>query len=74
MVGIADEMVSGSESASLVTGHLGFFVEPLDGAIVDGHMKPIRMFSSWLRIIQANLRMGSNRECVAHQTNALGTS
>ena len=40
MVEIADEVVSGSESVSLVTDHLGFVVEPFDGAIVDGHMKP----------------------------------
>ena len=40
MVEIADEVVSGSESVSLVAGHLGFVVESFDRAVIDGHMKP----------------------------------
>lgn len=40
MVEIADEVVSGSGSVSLVTDHFGFVVESFDRAVIDGHVKP----------------------------------
>ena len=40
MVEVADEVVSGSKSISLVADHLGLVVEPFDRAVIDGHLKP----------------------------------
>ena len=40
MVEIADEVVSGSESVSLVTDHFRLVIEPFDRAVIDGHVKP----------------------------------
>lgn len=40
MVEIADKVVSGSVPVGLVADHLGLVVEPFDGAVGDGHMKP----------------------------------
>jgi hypothetical protein len=39
VVEIADEVVGGSESLSLVCDHLGLVIEPFDRAVIDGHVK-----------------------------------
>lgn len=40
MVEVAGEVVSCSRSVALVTDHHGFVIEPLDIAIIDGHVEP----------------------------------
>jgi len=40
VVEVADKMVSCSKPVGLVADHLGFVVEPFNGAVIDGHVKP----------------------------------
>ena len=40
VVEVADKVVSCSKSVGLVTDHLGFIIETLDNAVVDGHVEP----------------------------------
>ena len=40
VVEVADKVVSCSKTVGLVTDYLGFVIEPLDSAVIDGHVEP----------------------------------
>ena len=47
MVEVTDKVVSCSKSVGLVTDHLGFVVESLDNAVIDGHVELV-IQGKWL--------------------------